>query len=907
MQQTERARKNFSPSPSITLLSLVLFLTLRSHAAEWQWSLSIDAIQLQDSQHPRAFLWIPPECEQVRAIVVGQNNMIEEGILEHREFRKTLARLGIAEIYIAPTFDNWQNATNNTAANERFNALLKSFANDSGYAELEFAPIIPIGHSAMASFPWNFAAWNPARTLAILSIHGDAPQTTLVGNGRPNVDWGNRNIDGIPGLMVMGEYEWWEDRLTPLFAFRAKHPATPLAVLCDSGHGHFDYSDDLVKFLAMYIRKAAERRLPLERGFPKPQHAGNTNDHRIVLKPVKPGDGWLMDRWRKNELSRAQAAPFENFSGNTNEAFWCFDSEMARAEENFNPQFGKQPQLVGFVQDGKIVDQRPNTHAQVYLKMPPLGDSLTFKLTGAFLDTVPAGGNPAKWTGLTNGAPLTHASGGGPVVLSRISGPVLQTAPDQFAIRFNRSSIPVDRRAGDIWLLASHPGDRRYKSAVQQAILTIPMKLNEGTDQRIYFPEIPDQRAGVKSLRLHATTDSGAPVYYYVRGGPAEVDGSTLRFTEIPPRGKFPIAVTVVAWQYGRTTGQKLKTAEPVERTFFITKSNDKFSVLTEKIQSWVDRGYYPGAAMLVAKDNKIIYERCFGNFSPDTEVLIASSGKWLAAAVIMSLVDEGKLSLDDTASKWLPELRNDPKGGATLRQMLSHTSGYTPYQPKDRPTDNYQTLTESVAHIVPLPPDYQPGERFDYGGLAMQVAGRMAEVATGKDWETIFQERIARSCRMTNTHFVPVDQGGGHSPMLGGGARSNLRDYANFLSMIFNDGRFEGRRVLSERAIREMQADQLRGALVKQPEFVQRVRGNTHNAIYGLGEWREELDAKGNAVLISSPSWAGAYPWIDKTTGVYGVFLAHIDTSRPNPERFSGFYSSPVLAEIVRNIAAEK
>jgi CubicO group peptidase (beta-lactamase class C family) len=142
---------------------------------------------------------------------------------------------------------------------------------------------------------------------------------------------------------------------------------------------------------------------------------------------------------------------------------------------------------------------------------------------------------------------------------------------------------------------------------------------------------------------------------------------------------------------------------------------------------------------------------------------------------------------------------------------------------------------------------------------------------------------------------------------MLGGGARSTLRDYANFLSMIFNDGRFDGKRVLSAKAVREMQSDQLRGALVKQPEFPARVRGTKHDAIYGLGEWREQLDATGNAVLISSPSWAGAYPWIDKTAGVYGVMIAHVDGAKAGPDKFSGFYSSPELAALVRQILKHK
>ena len=346
----------------------------------------------------------------------------------------------------------------------------------------------------------------------------------------------------------------------------------------------------------------------------------------------------------------------------------------------------------------------------------------------------------------------------------------------------------------------------------------------------------------------------------------------------------------------------------------FAAPTNDDFSAVTKLVQGWVEQGYYPGAALLVARDNQVIYEKSFGSYTPETPVFIASAGKWLAVASIMSVVDEGKLSLDDHPSRWLPEFKDDPKDKATLRQLLSHTSGYPPYQPTNKPVDRYQTLTESVARLLPLAPSRPPGKDFEYGGLAMQVAGRMAEVAAGKDWEPLFQERIAGPCGMTKTHFTPVDAGEGHSPMLGGGARSTLRDYANFLSLIFNDGVFAGKRVLSETAIRGMQADQVRGARVKPGEFVERVRGAKHNGIYGLGEWREELDAGGNAVLLSSPSWAGAYPWIDKTCGVYGVFIAHVDVAAANRGHFSGFYSSPALALAVRaavsgrqNFKAEK
>ena len=329
------------------------------------------------------------------------------------------------------------------------------------------------------------------------------------------------------------------------------------------------------------------------------------------------------------------------------------------------------------------------------------------------------------------------------------------------------------------------------------------------------------------------------------------------------------------------------------------------FSPVHCLVQSWVDSGYYNGAGLMIARNNQVLLDTCYGNYTPETEVYIASAGKWLAAATIAAVVDEGKLSWDDQVTKWLPEFA-DIKGTATLRQLFSHTAGYPDYQPKELQKDDYQTLDESVAHIVDLPADTVPGAEFHYGGLAMQVAGRMAELATGKDWETLFQERIAQPLGMKNTHFTPVNSAEGHSPMLGGGARSTLHDYVAFLDMIFNNGVYRGKRILSEKAIAEMQADQVRDAKIVTPDYVRKVRAEQHNGVYGLGEWREEVDSRENAVLISSPSWAGAYPWVDKATNTYGFFITHVNVEKAEAEGFSSFYSSSVLPILVRDVYKE-
>lgn len=522
------------------------------HAQEWQWSVPVNsAVSSETNDHPRAFLWIPPSCRQVKAVVIGQHNMIEEGILEHPHFRKEMAALGIAEIWVTPGLNFVFDFTK--GAGEPFNDMLKTLAAVSGYTELAWAPVVPIGHSAAASYPWNFAAWDPARTLAILSIHGDAPLTNLTGSGKPNPDWGDRHINGIPGLMVMGEYEWWDDRLLPAISFRQKYPDAAVSLLADAGYGHFDYSDDLVAYLALFIRKAAAYRLPTVAPLDSP----------ITLKPIHPQQGWLVDRWRMDSSLYAKAAPYEEFAGNKSEAFWYFDKEMAlRTEAYYAKSRGKRLQALGFEQQGKLVAEVA-AHARVNLRFLPEADGITFHLKGFFRDSATdKTGKPAS--------PVGH--GKGKVTIIRICGPVKKINDTTFCVSFYRMGFNNPKRSGDIWLLASHPGDQQYKSAVQQANMRIPVKNSTGKAQQITFAPIADQQAGVKSLKLTATSNSGMPVSYYVKEGPAMIAGNRIQFTRLPPRSLYPVKVTIVAWQYGRSQEPAIRSAEPVEQSFYILK-----------------------------------------------------------------------------------------------------------------------------------------------------------------------------------------------------------------------------------------------------------------------------------------------------------------------------------------------
>ncbi len=559
------ARHSSLPFVAWCLLAIVLFS--RAQAAVWQWSVPIVVADAKPGDRTRAFLWIPENCPRVRGVVFAQNNMIEEGILEHARFRQTLGELGFAEVWVAPKFDQVFDFTK--GAGERFEAMMRALADVSGYAELAVAPVVPMGHSACASFPWNFAAWNPGRTLAVLSVKGDAPQTDLTGSGKPNPDWGNRTIDGVPGLMVMSEYEWWEARLTPLLRFRASHPAVPLAMLTDVGRGHFDISDALVEYLARFIQSAAAARLGTQPAA-KP-------DGAPLLRPVDPAHGWLADRWRGDEPMRSAAADADKYRGDRAEAFWCFDAAMAQATEAYYARTrGKRRQQVDFVQDGGLAPIS-SSHAGVTLKFAPLGDEFAVRAGADFIAPLPpkppiaAKDQPPPPTEIVPTEAKREARADGRVQVSRITGPAVVQPDGIVRVELNRTASTTDRRAGDIWLLAESPGDRNFKSAVQQAVLHVP-EIKTGAEQHLTFSLLPDQKVGAKELKLTATSDAGLPVHYYVREGPASVDGERLILTPIPPGAKLPIRVTVVAWQLGRFGEPAVKAAQPVEQSFAILR-----------------------------------------------------------------------------------------------------------------------------------------------------------------------------------------------------------------------------------------------------------------------------------------------------------------------------------------------
>ncbi len=525
-------------------------------AQVWQWSVPVKNARNEAS---RAYLWIPPDCKKVRAVVLAQNNMEEQSIIEHPVFREEMRKLSIAIIWVSPSFDHLFRF--NEGAGDTFNAFMKALAAESGYSELNEVPVAGIGHSASASWPYYFAASNPQRALCAISVSGQWPYFRHP-SFAPEIWQKDQHIDFIPCLETMGEYEAAATWSTEGLKERQQHPRMPLSMLACPAEGHFAATEKKIRYIALYIKKAMQYRLPEA----QPQNGAPT---LLAVDPTNTG--WLMDKWRLNEEPAAPPAPVNKYTGDATQAFWFFDEEMARATEAYQQAYrNKKAQLTGYVQQGKVVAQG-NTHQQVDLAFQPLPDGITFIIKPAFLDTVPAAhARTAEWTRQPAGTAIGHAKKGN-IVIKRIAGPFKKINDTTFQLSFERGMDDA-ARGYQCWFAAEHAGDAAFKPAVQQAKMDVPASNTEGIIQKISFPFIANVKRSVKAVSLNATSSANMPVQYFVREGPAIVTGNELRLTQIPPRSKFPVKITVVAWQYGTRTTPAIQTAQPVERSCYVVE-----------------------------------------------------------------------------------------------------------------------------------------------------------------------------------------------------------------------------------------------------------------------------------------------------------------------------------------------
>lgn len=173
-----------------------------------------------------------------------------------------------------------------------------------------------------------------------------------------------------------------------------------------------------------------------------------------------------------------------------------------------------------------------------------------------------------------------------------------------------------------------------------------------------------------------------------------------------------------------------------------------------------------PSASIAVVKDGQIVYVSAYGNAKNDTAATakpamrysIGSISKQFTAAALLLLQEEGKLSLDDKVSKYLPDLTRS--GEVTIRQLLSHTSGYQDYWPQDYVMPNMLkpvTAGQIMDQWAKKPLDFEPGTKWQYSNTNYVIAGVIAEKAAGKPLIQFLIERVFTPLQMNSV--LNIDQ----------------------------------------------------------------------------------------------------------------------------------------------------
>jgi CubicO group peptidase (beta-lactamase class C family) len=272
----------------------------------------------------------------------------------------------------------------------------------------------------------------------------------------------------------------------------------------------------------------------------------------------------------------------------------------------------------------------------------------------------------------------------------------------------------------------------------------------------------------------------------------------------------------------------------------------------------------------LVWKDDKIIYQKQgSADFTAKTQAPIVSAANWMTAALVMTFVDEGKLSLDDKVTQYIPLFAKYSKGYITIRNCLTNTTGIKVDEgvKKALEKSKYETLEDEVNSFASKRDiGTNPGTEFFYSNLGPNIAARVLEIISKKSFDRLMQDRIIRPLKMHGTSFAS-DDGGAINPA--GGAHSTANDFISFLAMLMNKGVSGDKRILSEKAVAEMETAQFISLPVK---YVPKEMQGTQ---FGLGNYI-------TSTVLSCPNGLGTTPYIDKCRNYAAILIV----AKPEEEK---------------------
>jgi len=347
--------------------------------------------------------------------------------------------------------------------------------------------------------------------------------------------------------------------------------------------------------------------------------------------------------------------------------------------------------------------------------------------------------------------------------------------------------------------------------------------------------------------------------------------------------------------------------------------ATDRQTRIDRVLQRYVDEGRIAGAVALVLRDGHPMYERAVGwsdkeagrSMTTDTIFRIASQTKAITSTAVLSLVEEGRLGLDDPAGRYIPSFLKTSvavrdgssvaavpgRRAVTVRDLLTHTSGIsygtdaevaTVYEAKALgpaagfgwyTADKSEPICDTMERLGTLPFVAQPGEKWVYG-YSTDVLGCIVERASGVTLDEYVRTHITEPLEMTDTRFFvrPEDRGrfaavygsgadgravrapdgpkgqgnyvdGPRRSFSGGaGLTSTAHDYARFLEMIRNGGALGSVRILAPRTVDLMTTNQV-GTL------------HSSNGLgFGLGFQTTDRYGAAGMEAVGSFGWGGAY-----------------------------------------------
>jgi CubicO group peptidase (beta-lactamase class C family) len=347
--------------------------------------------------------------------------------------------------------------------------------------------------------------------------------------------------------------------------------------------------------------------------------------------------------------------------------------------------------------------------------------------------------------------------------------------------------------------------------------------------------------------------------------------------------------------------------------------SAERLTRIDKMLQSYVDEGLIPGAVALVLRDGRPVFQKAVGwadkeagrRMTPDTIFRIASQTKALTSVAVLALVEEGKLSLSDSAGRFIPAFAKTSvqvrgEGGVTvvparraitIRDLLTHTAGISYGVQPDIASqyeqrglgpaagfgwyfaDKSEPVCSPIERLATLPFVAQPGEAWVYG-YNTDVLGCVVERVSGQGLDQFIRARITEPLGMRDTTFFLAPEqrdrlaavyasgsdgkitrapdgargqgsyvDGPRKTFAGGaGLLSTARDYGRFLEMIRGGGALDGVRILAPHSVDLMTSNQV---------------GTLHSATglgFGLGfETTDRYGANGMD-SVGSYGWGGAY-----------------------------------------------